>query len=57
MNQKTQSFRPVLSLQASCEKYDLRRDSGARSQTLDMYAAHHGGKETKMLEITYSRKQ
>ncbi len=26
-------------------------------QTFDMYAAHHGGKETKMLEITYARKR
>src|SRR5262245_34713057 len=26
-------------------------------QQFDMYGAHHGGKETKMLEITYSRKQ
>jgi len=26
------------------------------SQTFDMYGAHHGGKETKMLEITYTRK-
>src|SRR5262245_11618560 len=26
------------------------------TQTFDMYGAHHGGKETKMLEITYSRK-
>jgi len=27
------------------------------TQTFDMYGAHHGGKETKMLEITYTRKQ
>ena len=27
------------------------------NQTFDMYGAHHGGKETKMLEITYHRKQ
>jgi hypothetical protein len=27
------------------------------NQQFDMYGAHHGGKETKMLEITYSRKQ
>ncbi|NWF71554.1 MAG: DUF1579 domain-containing protein [Nitrospirae bacterium] len=27
------------------------------TQTFDMYGAHHGGKEMKMLEITYSRKQ
>ncbi|MBA5866865.1 MAG: DUF1579 domain-containing protein [Nitrospira sp. CR1.3] len=27
------------------------------NQTFDMYGAHHGGKETKMLEITYTRKQ
>ena len=27
------------------------------SQTFDMYGAHHGGKETKVLEISYSRKQ
>jgi hypothetical protein len=27
------------------------------SQTFDMYGSHHGAKETKMLEITYSRKQ
>jgi hypothetical protein len=26
------------------------------SQTFDMYGAHHGGKEMKMLEITYTRK-
>ncbi len=26
------------------------------TQTFDMYGAHHGGKETKVLEITYSRK-
>ncbi len=29
----------------------------ANNQTFDMYGAHHGGKETKMLEITYTRKQ
>jgi hypothetical protein len=27
------------------------------NQTFDMYGAHHGQKETKMMEITYSRKQ
>ncbi|HEY7533791.1 MAG TPA: DUF1579 domain-containing protein [Nitrospiraceae bacterium] len=26
------------------------------TQVFDMYGAHHGGKETKMLEITYQRK-
>jgi len=26
------------------------------NQTFDMYGAHQGGKETKMLEITYTRK-
>ena len=26
------------------------------SQTFDMYGAHHGGKEMKVLEITYTRK-
>ena len=26
------------------------------NQTFDMYGAHHGGKETKMMEIVYSRK-
>jgi hypothetical protein len=26
-------------------------------QTFDMYGAHHGGKEMKMLEITYTKKQ
>jgi hypothetical protein len=26
------------------------------NQTFDMYGAHHGGKEMKMLEITYTRK-
>ncbi len=26
------------------------------TQTFDMYGTHHGGKETKVLEITYSRK-
>ena len=29
----------------------------SNSQTFDMYGAHHGGKEMKVLEITYSRKQ
>jgi hypothetical protein len=29
----------------------------SNSQTFDMYGTHHGGKEMKMLEITYSRKQ
>lgn len=27
------------------------------TQTFDMYGAHHGGKEWKMMEITYARKQ
>ena len=27
------------------------------TQTFDMYGTHHSGKETKVLEITYSRKQ
>jgi len=27
------------------------------NQTFDMFGAHHRGKETKMLEITYTRKQ
>ena len=27
------------------------------TQIFDMYGTHHGGKETKVLEITYSRKQ
>src|SRR4026209_2952253 len=26
------------------------------TQTFDMYGAHHGGKEMKVLEITYTRK-
>ncbi|MGZ8186756.1 MAG: DUF1579 domain-containing protein [Methylobacter sp.] len=26
------------------------------NQTFDMYGAHHGGKEMKMMEITYTRK-
>ena len=26
------------------------------TQTFDMYGAHHGGKETKMMEIVYTRK-
>ena len=26
------------------------------NQTFDMYGAHHGGKETKMMEIVYTRK-
>jgi Protein of unknown function (DUF1579) len=29
----------------------------SNTQTFDMYGAHHGGKEMKMLEITYMRKQ
>ncbi len=29
----------------------------ANAQTFDMYGAHQGGKEAKMLEITYTRKQ
>jgi Protein of unknown function (DUF1579) len=28
----------------------------SNSQTFDMYGAHHGGKEMKMLEIVYTRK-
>lgn len=28
----------------------------SNTQTFDMYGAHHGGKEMKMLEITYTRK-
>jgi hypothetical protein len=28
----------------------------SNSQTFDMYGAHQGGKETKMMEITYTRK-
>ncbi|MBH0205380.1 MAG: YciI family protein [Nitrospira sp.] len=28
----------------------------ADHQTFDMYGAHHGQKETKMMEITYQRK-
>lgn len=27
------------------------------TQTFDMYGAHHGGEEMKMMEITYTRKQ
>lgn len=27
------------------------------TQNFDMYGAHRGGKETKILEITYTRKQ
>ena len=27
------------------------------TQTFDMYGAHHGGKELKMMEVTYTRKQ
>lgn len=27
------------------------------TQTFDMYGAHHGGREWKMMEITYTRKQ
>ena len=30
--------------------------SDANSQTFTMYGAHHGQKETKMMEITYTRK-
>ena len=26
------------------------------TQTFDMYGTHHGGKEMKVLEITYTRK-
>jgi hypothetical protein len=29
----------------------------SNTQTFDMYGAHHGGKEMKMLEIMYTRKQ
>ena len=29
----------------------------SNTHTFDMYGAHHGAKETKVLEITYSRKQ
>ena len=29
----------------------------SNTQTFDMYGAHHGQKETKMMEITYQRKQ
>ncbi len=29
----------------------------SNTQTFDMYGAHHGGKEMKMMEITYTRKQ
>ena len=29
----------------------------SNSQTFDMFGTHHGGKEMKMLEIAYSRKQ
>jgi Protein of unknown function (DUF1579) len=28
----------------------------SNNQTFDMYGAHHGGKEMKMMEITYTRK-
>ena len=28
----------------------------SNTQIFDMYGAHHGGKETKMMEITYTRK-
>ena len=28
----------------------------SNTQTFDMYGTHHGGKETKMMEITYARK-
>jgi len=28
----------------------------ANNQTFDMYRAHHGQKETKMMEIVYTRK-
>jgi hypothetical protein len=30
--------------------------SDANTQTFTMYGAHHGQKETKMLEIVYQRK-
>ena len=29
---------------------------GSNAQTFEMYGAHHGGKETKMMEIIYTRK-
>lgn len=29
----------------------------SNNQTFDMYGTHHGGKETKLMEITYARKQ
>jgi hypothetical protein len=29
----------------------------SNTQTFDMYGAHHGGKEWKMMEMTYTRKQ
>jgi len=29
----------------------------SNTQTFDMYGTHHGGKEMKMMEITYTRKQ
>jgi hypothetical protein len=29
----------------------------ANNQIFEMYGAHHGQKETKMMEITYSRRQ
>ncbi len=29
----------------------------SNTQTFDMYGAHHGGEEMKMMEITYTRKQ
>lgn len=28
----------------------------SNNQTFDMYGAHHGGKEMKMMEIVYTRK-
>jgi len=34
----------------------VRKIVDNNSQTFDMYGAHHGGKEMKMLEITYTRK-
>ena len=29
----------------------------SNTQTFNMYGTHHGGKEMKMMEITYKRKQ
>ena len=35
----------------------VRKIVDSDTQTFDMYGTHHGGKDTKVLEITYSRKQ